>query len=355
MIYLIALALFTVLLGFAPKESGLQRNNYKYYAIVSGVAIALVMGFRSKFTGSGDTYTYTTTFETLRQCDNFQDYFDLFLSDREFLFSETGFYWVIWLLTRLTDEPQWMIFLTSVFITWASCYFFYKNSEDVPLALISYICLGLFTFNMNGMRQALAMSVCVLSYELVKKRKLLPFLLMVLVAMQFHKTAFAFLPVYFLPTLKNTKGNWFIYICAMGVFLLLMDQIIVFFNDATGKEYEVGDSFDSGGVTVIAIYVMAICLGVLIPQALEKREIRCALFGTIAGLAIYAGRYFSQQILERVSYYYFYFIPILVSGVISEMEDREQKVVKVLFIFAALALLAYRVSRGAYRYFSFFF
>lgn len=355
MIYLIALALFTVLLGFAPKESGLQQNNHKYYAIVSGAAIALVMGFRSKFTGSGDTYTYTTTFETLHQCDTFQEYFDLFLSDREFLFSETGFYWLVWLLTRLTDDPQWMIFLTSAFITFASCYFFYKNSEDVPLALMSYVCLGLFTFNMNGMRQAMAMSVCVIGYELVKKRKLLPFLLTILLAMQFHKTAIAFIPVYFFPLLKNTKGNWFFYICGMGVFLLLLDQIIIFFNDATGKEYLLEDAFDGGGITVVAIYVMAICLGVLIPQALEKRGIRCALFGTIAGISIYVARYFSNQILERVSYYYFYFIPILISGVISEMEEREQKVVKVLFIFAAVALLVYRTSRGSFRYFGFFF
>lgn len=355
MVYLLSLALFVVLLGFAPKESGLHRNNHKYYMIVSGIAVTLVMGFRSRYTGSGDTYTYSRTFETLRQCEAFGEYFEAFLSDTEFIFSETGFYWLVWLLTRLTDEPQWMIFLTSVFITWASCSFLYKNSEDPTLALLVYICLGLFTFNMNGMRQAMAMSVCVLSYELVKKRKLLPFLLMVLVAMQFHKTAFAFLPVYLLPTLKNTKGNWFFYICGMGVFLLLMDQIIVFFNDATGKEYEVGDSFDSGGVTVIMIYVLAIGLSVLIPQALDKRDIRCALFGTIAGLAIYAGRYFSQQILERVSYYYFYFVPILISGIISDMEEREQKVVRVLFIFASLALFAYRTYSGMFRYFGFFF
>ena len=356
MIYLISMALFVVLFGFAPKESGLQAKNHKGYLIVSGTLMTLMMGLRSRYTGSGDTYIYTMTFETLSECLDFKDYFDLYLNDTDFILSETGFYWLVWLLTRVTQEPQWMIFLTSAFICIAVCIYIHKNSEDPPMAMMIYVCLGLFTFNMNGMRQAMAMSVCVLGYELVKKRKLIPFLLTILLAMQFHKTAIAFLPVFFIPNLKNTKGNWFIYACGMVVFLLLLDQIFVAFNSATGKEYDINDSIaDGGGMTVIFIYLLALALPLLMPDSINKPYVRYAMFGVLTGFGIYCARYISNQVMERVSYYYFYFLLILIPNVMKGMEDQEQKVVRVLFVLASIALFAYRTYSGSFRYFELFF
>lgn len=169
MVYLLPMALFVWLLGFANERTGLKQNNYKLYLIITGVVIALVMGLRTKYTGSTDTRVYIWRFEDICAFDNFFDYYNLNLKEEKFFFAESGYYLFTWLLSRITHNEQMLVLTTSCCITFVTCRFIYKNTQDPPMALLIYVCLGLFTFNMSGMRQALAMSICMLAYELVKK------------------------------------------------------------------------------------------------------------------------------------------------------------------------------------------
>ena len=59
MIYLLALGLFVWLLGYADERTGLRQHNYKNYLIIAGSVVALIMGLRTKYTGSSDTYAYS--------------------------------------------------------------------------------------------------------------------------------------------------------------------------------------------------------------------------------------------------------------------------------------------------------
>ncbi len=355
MIYLILLAVTVWLLGYANEQSGLRQNNYKPYIIFAGTMVALVMGLRTRWTGSSDTRTYIIAFNSIKNYDSFIDYYDKYRSESEFIFSETGFYFFAWLLTRVTSEGQMLVLVSSAFITFAACRFIYKNVKDVPTGLLIYVCLGLFTFNMSGMRQAMAMSVCILGYEFVKKRKFIRFILTILLAMQFHKTAICFAPVYFLPMLKEGKFNTVLYLAAMGVFLLAMDWFIETYNAFTGEEYEINNEASGGGFTVILIYIATISLALLMHKCLKKREIQSAFYGVIAGFTTYIARFFSTQIMERISYYFFYFTLLLIPNIFDELDEKERQTVKIIFGILAVLLFWYRLRGGAFRYFNFYF
>lgn len=355
MVYLLSLALFVWLLGFADERTALKQNNYKIYMIITGVAIALVMGLRTKYTGSTDTRVYILFFERIAAYDNFLDYYHDYLTETKFWFSESGYYLFTWLLSRVTREEQMLVFITSSFITFSACRFIYKNTQDPPTGLLIYVCLGLFTFNMSGMRQAIAMSICLLGYELVKKRKLLWFLVVVFVAMQFHKTAFCFIIVYIFPLLKEGKANIFWYLMGIVVFLFSVDQFIELANAFTGEEYLVDDSVDGGGIVVVMIYLGSIALSLIMIDSLKKRNIRTEFLCVVVGFAMYVSRYFSNQILERLSYYFFYFTLPLLPNLIGELEEREQRIVKVFFCLFAIVLFAYRLDKGLFNNFKFFF
>ena len=355
MIYLLSLALVVWLLGFADERTTLKQNNYKYYMIIAGILVALVMGLRTKYTGSTDTRMYMMFFEQIAEQNSFLECYDRNLAETEFIFSETGFYLFLWLLSRITQEGQILVLVTSAFITFCACRFIYKNTQDPPTGLLIYVCLGLFTFNMNGMRQAMAMSVCMLGYELVKKRKFLWFLAVVFLAMQFHKTAFCFVIVYFFPLLKEGKANIFWYLCGLVVFLLSVNVLVENFNAFTGEDYDVTAQADGGGITVIFIYMASMLLGLIMYDSLKKRHIRTTFLAVVAGFACYVARYFSTEVMERLSYYFFYFTLLLIPDLINELEEQERKVVKLLFGFFALALLWYRVRNGALSNFKFFF
>lgn len=355
MIYLIPMAIIVAFLGFAPPKYGIQAYNYKKYILICGVLIAVVAAFRSPYTGSGDTVTYVQRYETMQTYESFEFYYDKKLSKYHFLLSEAGFYFIMRVLGYLFKDGQTIVIVSSVFVTFAACWFIYRNSVDVALSLTIYVCLGLFTFNMNGMRQAIAMSVCLFAYEFVKKRRLIPFLLMILLAMQFHRTAMCFIPVFFLPILKNNIGSWVFYILGLLACLLFVDQIIAGYYQIGGKDYSGGTAADGGGLFVILLYLGAIVLTLYNSHILQRQEVRTAMLATLAGFTAYIARFLGIDLLERVSYYYFYFPVLLIPEIIRELDFEEYKVIKVVFVIGSVLLFIYRIWDSNFKDFTFYF
>jgi len=128
MIYLYSMVAAVAILGFLPSKYGLRQNHCKNYLIICGVLITLVYGLRSIYVGTGDTYAYAYRFLQLRKYDNFGDFFNEKLADVDFMASETGYYLSLWLLGRVVEDPQWLVFTSTAFITWSTCRFFYKNA-----------------------------------------------------------------------------------------------------------------------------------------------------------------------------------------------------------------------------------
>ena len=355
MVYLVSLALIVAFAGYAPPKYGLQQNNYKNYMILCGFLIAVLSAFRSPYVGSGDSYAYVSMYKRLQTYESFKEYYDIYMADYDFLSSEAGFYYFMWILGHVFKDGQMALISSSILITWATCRFIRRNSVDAPLSLTIYVCLTMFMFNMQGMRQAMAMSICLFAYEFAKNRKLIPFVLTVLLAMLFHKTAMCFLPVYFLPKLKNTIGNWIFYIFGLMLCLLFVDEIIAGYYEISGEDYSHGAAMSGGGLFVVLLYLGAIVLAIYKYKMLERTSVRTALLGSLVGLVAYIARYTNNQILERISYYYYYFLILLIPEVIQELEGEEHKFIKVFFVIGAVLLFAYRTWDGSFRYFTFFF
>ena len=355
MVYLLSLAVIVAFVGYAPKNYGLQQNNYKGYLILCGFLIAAVAGLRSPYVGSGDSYAYTRMYVGLQNYDSYQEYYDTYFNREDLLISEAGFTYVMWLLGRVFKESQMALISSSILITWSACRFIRRNSVDAPLSLTIYICLTMFTFNMNGMRQGVAMAICLFAYEFAKSRKLIPFVLTVLLAMLFHRTAMCFFPVWFLPRLKNSIGNWLFYIFGLIMCLLFVDKIIAGYFELSGKDYSDNAAATGGGLFVILLYLGSIVLTLYKPNLLENPATRVAFLGTLVGFVAYIARYVGSDILERISYYYYYFLILLVPEVIQELDGEEHRVVKIFFIIGAMLLFAYRTWNGAFRNFTLFF
>ena len=355
MFLLILLALIVAFLGFAPQKYGIQRNHSKKYILICGVLVAAFSALRSPLTGTSDNYFYTIWYLDLQQYKSFKDYYDLNLSQYDFLSSEAGYYFVMWFFGHFLKDGQWAIVISSLFITFATCRFIYRNSANVPLSLTIYVCLGLFTFNMNGMRQAMAMSVCLFAYEFARDRKLVPFILTVVIAMLFHKTAMCFLPMFIVPRLKNNVLSWFIYVVGLVLCLLYIDQIITGYYELSGEDYSDNEIATGGGLFVILLYIGTIAITVFKRQILKREVARTAMFATLVGLVSYLARFIGSGIMERISFYYFYFPLLLIPEAFEELEEHEYKVVEILFVIGAVVLFVYRVWKGDFKNFEFFF
>lgn len=76
---------------------------------------------------------------------------------------------------------------------------FVRRFSPLPwLGLYLYLTLQFFAHSMNLFRQSIAATICLLAYPFLKRRKLLPFALIVLLAATFHTSALFFLPFYWI-------------------------------------------------------------------------------------------------------------------------------------------------------------
>lgn len=323
--------------------------------ILCGLLMAALMALRTPYTGTRDNYIYILLYERLQNYESFKEYYDLKMANYDLLSSEAGFYYAMWLLGHVFKDGQTAIIASSLFITWATCYFISHNSADVPLSLTIYVCLTMFTFNMCAMRQALAMSICLFAYEQAKSRNIFKFVLLVLLAMLFHKTAMCFLPVWFLPRLKNSFGNWLFYIFGLVMCLLFVDKIIAGYFEISGENYSDNSAASGGGLFVVLLYLGAIVLTIYRRWILKRPAARVAFLGTLVGFVSYLARYIGSDILERISYYYYYFLILLVPEVFQELEEEEHRFIKVFFIIGCLLLFAYRTTKGNFKSYTFFF
>lgn len=87
-------------------------------------------------------------------------------------------------------------------------YYYLKNHSKDPLfSLIIYYCYQFFVLDMSGIRQSIAMSICLIAYMVLmseKKRKLLYFALIVFAAFSIHRSAIIFSFVAFFMLKKET-------------------------------------------------------------------------------------------------------------------------------------------------------
>ena len=343
MIPLLLLAVSPIIIKAFMGDITENRSKKNIYLTICGLCIIFVMGLRSRFSGSGDTSSYCSLFESVKNSGvGFLDFINQRSAESSLLFSEVGFSVYVWLLANIFPSSQWLLIITAIIMTVCTLKFISKHSEDVMLSLIMFICLGLFSFNMNGLRQCIAMSFCLLAYDYIKDKKLISFVLIILLAMSFHKSALIFAFAYFLAFMKPKWNYVLFFITALVLFIVLADDISFLYDSMTGEDYSSGSSFDSGGIVVVAIYLIIIIVSLLFNKKWDKQSFLPLLL-VLMGVSFYIIRYLSTQIYERISYYFFYFTILLLPTVISGFDGKSKLLINSIVIVLSIALFAYRL------------
>lgn len=150
------------------------------------------------------------------------------------LFRETDYdiEWLYIFLNKLVYETgsQFYIFtLVSAIITiGGKLIFFSKNSKFPVFTVLLFMIPNYFIADSGHMRQALGMTVCMLSFKFVKERKIWWYLLCMYLAFGFHKSAIIFFPVYWLAAVPMNARR--IFYAVLVCVLLSPFQLYSFFS-----------------------------------------------------------------------------------------------------------------------------
>ena len=353
MALLLALPIWVIVWNYIIKDKESNKKAARIYMVICSIALILVIGLRSRYTGSFDTNIYCGIFENAQSVSGISTYFDkMDILDGFWLFSEAGFYGYVWLTAHILPNTQMFIFLTSAIVIVCVAIFIYKHSEDHCISWLAFICLGSMTFSMNAMRQSLAMAICLLAYDYAKRKKLIPFLLIVMIAVLFHKSAIIFLLVYPLSRFNLNFKTMTLFSVAMVVLIASSSRLSVLYDTIMGEDYSLSESMEGGGLITVMIYLSAIIFYVVFSK--QKNQKMGPLFISMIGGAIYLCRYMSTQIYERMSFYFMFFLILLFPMSFKGIKQKERTFFTMMFVVFAMVLFAYRIYKGDFADFQLF-
>lgn len=225
MIVYVSLIIYSVILSLiyvkASKTKG-QEKSLKILQVLIALPAFLVMALRYDV-GIDYKHTYQPVFEVIRATGAYSNIdFGFVLLNRLVLIFTTD-YAGIFILTS---------FLFSIFTYKA----IYQNSKNVPLSVFIMIASSFYFLSMNIVRQAITITIFLYALKFIKERKFWPYLITILIATSFHRTALLYLPIYFLAHI-NLKPRYMIALVIITIIGLpvIIDLIEII---VAGSKYE---------------------------------------------------------------------------------------------------------------------
>ena len=259
---LVALTLFSPLLLNTKSKSG----SVAYLAVFFSI-FGFLMMFKSSDVGN-DTDTYLALFDEIASYTDVKFY----IKDSRF---EIGFIYLNRILSLFTDNAHVIFMVTGPVVAFSFARFIYKYSKMPWMSVFMFLTLQFYDLSFSGVRQIFSIAILLFSYDFLVKRKLAPFLLLVFLATSFHTSAIAFLLLYPLTTLRQTRGFYGItagITVVMSVFFSAIMKILEKIFPQYLKYFEEdGTSFKTSPTLACALMII-LWLTLLIISEICKEE-----------------------------------------------------------------------------------
>lgn len=334
---LILLALWLMLLsGLYPMLNEKQRRLAWFLACFS---MWFLLAFRSDHTGA-DTIGYVRNFHFVRYLTWGQIPLN-FTKD-------TGFWYLSKALSCISVSDIWYLGCMGFLSCLGVWDYLRRNTEEPVLALFFFVTLGNFLFIMTGMRQSVAMSMCLLSLRFAEKKNIPGFLFWLVLGGLCHKSAFLFLPMYYLARRKLTFPNMIINVSGITLCVIFYSFFLQNANELLGYSYEVEEV--NSGVIFYLILLLALAT-VFFRNKPEVGDVKTTINTNMAVIAagMWTIRLFSRTI-ERICMYWLTAIPVVLTNALTTGNGGKGGICKYLWILIALLLFAKRAVEFEYHW-----
>ena len=256
---------------------------------------------------------------------------------------EVGFAILCKFLSLFGNNYQFYLCATAA-ICIAPLWYFYKcESENQPLTIALFMFFPTFIMYFSGIRQALAMSVGILAWYAAREKKRIRFIALVLLAMQFHTSAFILFVLYPLYSAKITK-NW-LYVVVPLMVLIFINKKTIFSYALTflWEEYEATP--ETGATSILWLLIIFAVYSYVIPD--EKKLDRDIIGMRNILLLSVVIQFFAMlhPLSMRMNYYFLLFVPILIPKISSRTQIRFEQVSRLSNVVMTTYFFYYFVSK----------
>ena len=277
-----------------------------------------------------------------------RNYVDMFLRTSRMSFSkildfyegEYGYYFLNKIISFITTDEQWFIVIMSLLTTIPVAVLYVKESEGAMLTIATFITISNYPMLFSGLRQAMALAIIAVSFYFVKHKKLFWFILFVVLAYFFHKSAFVAILLYPFYHMNMTRNKLIIFVPVTGLILIfnkpIFEYLLQFMNEF-GYEYEYKDT---GAYMMIILFALFTVLSFIAPveETLdsETKGLRgIAVLATM--LQIFA---LTSSVAMRMNYYFMMFFPILLPKIINRSTENNKQPYRYISIIIIIYFIA---------------
>lgn len=333
MIYWLLLSLFLIMLIL--KKYSFTVGNFnnklisgnKMYLIFSSIVLILVSGLRSEVVGK-DTKMYHTLFLYAKESNSFSELFSSWTGGH----MEIGYTYFEYIVSRFANFQFFLVFVGILTII-PVVILVYKYSSNYWMSLFLFVSFGYYAFSMNGIRQAMAMSICAFAYMYAKEKRLIPFIFAMILAILFHKSAVIFIPVYWLSKIKLTKYTPYIFTGLVIVSFILKNYFFAFLNMFSRLKYNY--TSDVGGFRMYLFMLFTVVVLWIYRKHYLKNDENdvnlTLLYMTAIACIIWPVTSANAAVFRLYYYYHMYFI-LSIPELIDKVNDRYTKIA-LTFIF----------------------
>lgn len=208
-------------------------------------------------------------------------------------------------------------------------YFIYKHSDNPFISVIIFMGIEFFTLSFTALRQMIAVAIVINSYSFIKEKKPIKFILLVLIASLFHKTAIIFLIAYFFRYISINKKTIIIAFVTLLIIQIIGFDIII----AVARKiypYYIPETiiFSKDGIVQAMLILFYFIIGLYLYyfQINEKdRKEDIILYGIM--FTAFFIQSFTNRIpmLNRLMWYFYIFVILFLPNLIEKVKNNKIK------------------------------
>lgn len=334
-------------------EEQIERKKAKRTCIVGAVGWVLLSGLRGYSVGA-DTNAYRisffksagTSWHTL--WDNF---FEKYFNAADVGYKDVGYSIVEKAVSQLfSSYTVWLLFIAVVF-TVPMAIFIYKYSKNACLSWIVYSTLFYSFFAITGHRQTIATAIVVWGgLELIKRRKLIPFLLLMAVGYTIHASVICLIPFYWLSQIKITQVKLLGYLIAIVCSFIFRNQLMSFLQSIVG--YEGYQQYEGAAAGAFMFLLIAMVIYVFVfwnSIALSDNPVLNMSVNALMLAAFFSSLLLINPSCMRVVQYYSIFMLFIIPDMALPFNKLSQKAF--LFVISFIMLLLLFIQKPQYSFF----
>ena len=307
----------------------IERKNQKFL-VISFIAIYALCALRDYSVGR-DIPGYMDTYEMA-------GYYPFM--DNSWTHMEIGYVTFMQICSMLGLSSRLYLCLVYALMIYPIYLSIKRFSKDPLLSIVIFICYQFLIFDLSGIRQGLAVSICLMSLpyaDIKNKKELLYFVAFLFLAIIIHRSSIIFAIVPILLKLKFNVVNTFISIIGLAV----APSLTSFFLSLNSESpYYFDDRLAMGGTLVFLFVILAF---VLYPCIVNKKNCfkvstggcKSSLSLTQYSFLLIAGMFFTlafnRTMLSRSTMYYTILMAFAIPYAIKQYSPSSQSIITIAF------------------------